>query len=152
LGYEVRVLDPDPGCAARPVVEHVLAASFDDAGAYAELARHCDVVTLEIEKLSIAGLKAAARFCPVRPGWEILEIVQDKGLQKRWLADHGFPVGPFRGASNAEDLAAAIGDLGGACFVKSCRGGYDGRGQFESTSASQAKEAWNALGEQPVVV
>ncbi|MBS2026225.1 MAG: 5-(carboxyamino)imidazole ribonucleotide synthase, partial [Deltaproteobacteria bacterium] len=40
LGYEVRVLDPDPGCAARPVVDHVLAASFDDADAAAALGRH----------------------------------------------------------------------------------------------------------------
>jgi len=152
LGYQVRVLDPDPGCAARPVVEHVLAASFDDAGAYAELARHCDVVTLEIEKLSLAGLKAAARFCPVRPGWELLEIIQDKGKQKRWLVEHGFPVGPFRSATSAAELRAALEELNSSCFIKSCKGGYDGRGQFESTRADQAEEAWGALGEQPVVV
>jgi 5-(carboxyamino)imidazole ribonucleotide synthase len=152
LGYQVRVLDPDPGCAARPVVEHVLAASFDDAAACAELARHCDVVTLEIEKLSIAGLKAAAKFCPVRPGWELLQIIQDKGLQKRWLASHGFPVGPFRDASTLEELKSALVALNGKCFIKSCKGGYDGRGQFESSDPAQAEEAWSALGEMPVIV
>ncbi len=152
LGYQVRVLDPDPGCAARPVVEHVLAASFDDASAYAELARHCDVVTLEIEKLSLAGLKAAARFCPVRPGWELLQIIQDKGLQKQWLSEHGFPVGTFRTAQSAVELRTALDALNTNCFIKSCKGGYDGRGQFESSSAAQADEAWSALGEQPVVI
>ena len=152
LGYQVRVLDPDPGCAARPVVEHVLAASFDDASAYAELARHCDVVTLEIEKLSIAGLQAAARHCPVRPGFELLQIIQDKGRQKQWLASRGFPLGPFHEASSADELKSALEALGGTCFIKSCKGGYDGRGQFESSSAAQAEEAWRALGEMPVVV
>ncbi len=152
LGYQVRVLDPDPGCAARPVVEHVLAASFDDAAAYAELARHCDVVTLEIEKLSIAGLQAAARHCPVRPGFELLQIIQDKGRQKQWLRSRGFPVGPFHEATSAGELKSALEALGGACFIKSCKGGYDGRGQFESSGPAQADEAWSALGELPVVV
>lgn len=152
LGYEVRVLDPDPGCAARPVVDHVLAASFDDADAAAALGRHCDVVTLEIEKVNPAGLRAAEKHCPVRPGPRILEMVQDKGLQKTWLSSNGFPVGPFKVAQDATQLAAALTELGGKCFIKACKGGYDGRGQFESTSAAQAQEAWDTLGKQPVVV
>jgi 5-(carboxyamino)imidazole ribonucleotide synthase len=152
LGYQVRVLDPDPGCAARPVVEHVLAASFEDANAAAELASHCDVVTLEIEKVSTAGLRAAARLCPVRPGAAVLEIVQDKGRQKGWLAAHGFPVGPFREARNVTELREAIAALGSSCFVKSCTGGYDGRGQFESEKPDDAEEAWSSLGCAPVVV
>lgn len=152
LGYEVRVLDPDPGCAARPVVEHVLAASFDDAEAAGALGSRCDVVTLEIEKVNPDGLRAAAKFCPVRPGPALLEMVQDKGLQKAWLEQHGFPVGPFRQAASADELAVALGELGGRCFVKSCKGGYDGRGQFETTSPAQAAEAFAALGHRPVVV
>jgi 5-(carboxyamino)imidazole ribonucleotide synthase len=151
LGYQVRVLDPDPGCAARPVVEHVLAASFDDPHAAAELASHCDVVTLEIEKLSLAGLRAAARYCPVRPSADVLEIVQDKTRQKGWLAAHGFPVGPFREARTCEELQAALVALGGKCFIKSATGGYDGRGQFESDSPEDAAEAWTSLGATPVV-
>jgi 5-(carboxyamino)imidazole ribonucleotide synthase len=151
LGYHVRVLDPDPGCAARPVVEHVLAASFDDAHACVELARHCDVLTLEIEKLSLAGLRAAAQVCPVRPGADVLEIVQDKTRQKSWLAQHGFPVGPFREARSCVELQEALVALGGKCFIKSATGGYDGRGQFESESPDDANEAWTSLGAAPVV-
>ena len=152
LGYQVRVLDPDPGCAARPVVEHVLCARFDDPIATAELARHCDVVTLEIEKLSVDGLRAAARHCPVRPAAAVLEIVQDKARQKSWLAQHGFPVGPFREARSCEELQAALAALGGRCFVKSATGGYDGRGQFETEKPEDASEAWTSLGGAPVVV
>ena len=49
LGYRVHVLDPDPECAASPVADRVVAGKFSDADAAADLARHCDVVTLEIE-------------------------------------------------------------------------------------------------------
>ena len=32
MGYRVHVLDPDPACAARPVVERCVTAPFADAG------------------------------------------------------------------------------------------------------------------------
>ena len=67
LGYDVHVLDPDPECAARAVVDRVVTARFDDADAAADLARNCDVVTLEIEQISTASLDAALRHAPVRP-------------------------------------------------------------------------------------
>ena len=152
LGYEVHVLDPDPGCPARAVVDHVIAASFDDVDAAAELGRQCDVVTLEIEKVAVPGLRAAAHYAPVRPGADVLEIVQDKGKQKRWLRDHGFPVGPFRDARTAAEVQEAARAFGGRCFVKSARGGYDGRGQVVLESADGAADAFRELGEAPVVV
>ncbi|NUP69585.1 MAG: 5-(carboxyamino)imidazole ribonucleotide synthase, partial [Gemmatimonadaceae bacterium] len=92
MGYRVQVLDPDPDCAARPVVDRVVAASFDDPAGAAELARACDVVTLEIEQIGPAALDAALAHAPLRPGPEVLRIVQHRGRQKRWLADHGFPL------------------------------------------------------------
>ena len=49
MGYDVQVLDPDPNCASRAVASRTITAPFSDAEAAAELARGCDVVTLEIE-------------------------------------------------------------------------------------------------------
>ena len=48
MGYDVAVLDPDPDCPAAVVASTVIAAPFADADAATELARRCDVVTLEI--------------------------------------------------------------------------------------------------------
>src|SRR5438270_1260720 len=86
LGYAVDALDPDPSCAARFVLNRLLTAPFDDPAAAAELARGCAVVTIEIEKIAVAALEAAARHAPLRPGPHVLSIVQDRGHQKRWLA------------------------------------------------------------------
>jgi hypothetical protein len=96
LGYRVQVMDPDPSCPARFVVDACFVGSWDDARAAADLARGCDVITLEIEQISIASLEAAARHAPVRPGKEILAMVQDRIQQKNWLRDQGYPVGPYR--------------------------------------------------------
>lgn len=151
LGYRIHALDPDPSCAARFVVEQCITAPFDDALAAAWLAHHVGVVTIEIESIAPAALRAAAEHAPVRPGPEVLAMIQDRVAQKTWLAEHGFPVGPFRIARSEAELTAALGALAGPCFVKASHGGYDGRGQHEATSAADAPAAWASIGRGPCV-
>ncbi|WP_437601667.1 5-(carboxyamino)imidazole ribonucleotide synthase [Sorangium sp. So ce590] len=161
LGYKVHALDPDPDCPARSVLDRCIVASFDDAAQAAELASQCDVVTLEIEKISTEALTAAARLAPVRPSADVLAMVQDRGVQKRWLSSNGFPVGPFREVATSAQLLEATRAMGGACFVKSCVGGYDGKGQLrlsggaspgDGDAGSEAAALFGSLGGQRCVV
>ncbi len=152
LGYHVRALDPDASCAARFVVDKLVTASFEDAGAAAELARGSDVVTLEIEKVSQASMRAAARHAPVRPDAAVLEVVQDRIRQKQWLARHKFPVGEFSVARTAHQLAGAALRMRSTAYVKAARGGYDGRSQVVLTAPEMAAVAWTELGARPCVV
>jgi 5-(carboxyamino)imidazole ribonucleotide synthase len=160
LGYRVQVMDPDPSCAARSVVDACFEGSWDDPRAAADLARGCDVVTLEIEQISLAALDAAAGYAPVRPSKQLLGIVQDRIRQKDWLREQGFPIGPYKAIHSAADLERAIGDFGGRIYLKHARGGYDGRGQVkldlnvaagQDSVAAEARAAWVALGEAPCV-
>ena len=128
LGFGVRVLDPDPFCPARRVVDELVTARLDDIDAIANLARGAAVVTFEIEAAGITALEAAAHHAPVRPRPAVLAIIQDRAAQKAWLVQHGYPVGPYRAVTDSPALDAALEELG-ASFVKRCRGGYDGRGQ-----------------------
>jgi 5-(carboxyamino)imidazole ribonucleotide synthase len=152
LGYRVHVLDPDPLCAASPVVERVHAAAFDDAAAFAEFARGVDVVTLEIEKLGAEALRAAEEHAPLRPSAAALRTVQDRLRQKRWLVEKGYPVGPFREAFDEDSFVAAARTFNGRVFAKSNFGGYDGRGQARLEGAASAPAGWKAVGEAPCVV
>jgi 5-(carboxyamino)imidazole ribonucleotide synthase len=151
MGYRVQVMDPDPSCPARFVVDACFVGSWDDARAAADLARGCDVITLEIEQISLASLDAAARHAPVRPGRNLLAMVQDRIRQKNWLCDHGFPVGPYRAIYSEEDLVQAIKELGSRIYLKRAQGGYDGRGQVKLEPGTDAGAAWRSLGEQPCV-
>jgi 5-(carboxyamino)imidazole ribonucleotide synthase len=161
MGYRVRVLDPDPACPARFVVDECIEAGWDDSREAANLARGCDVVTLEIEQISVASLDAAARFAPVRPGSSMLATIQDRIEQKDWLHRNGFPIGDYRAVRSLDALREAVSALGSRCFCKSATGGYDGRGQgkvgFSNSYTPAAQEAevrgaWEALGEGPGVV
>jgi 5-(carboxyamino)imidazole ribonucleotide synthase len=151
LGYHIRVLDPDPSCAARFVVEECITAPFDDEVAAAWLAHRSDVITLEIEKISLASLRAAEKHAPVHPSAEVLRIIQDRVVQKTWLERAGLPVGPFRVVETAPEIADAVRALHastggeGHCFVKAATGGYDGRGQVELRSAAEASAAFREL-------
>ncbi|HZD44716.1 MAG TPA: ATP-grasp domain-containing protein, partial [Acidobacteriaceae bacterium] len=153
LGYRVQVMDPDPSCPARFVVDACFEGSWDDAKAAADLARGCDVVTLEIEQISLESLRAAQRYAPVRPGEAVLAIIQDRIAQKEWLAARQFPVGPFRSIRSLDDMRAALDGFNHDCFVKSARGGYDGRSQLRITprSGESAELGWRALGQRPCI-
>ena len=150
-GYRINVIDPDRDCPAAYVADHCIAASFNDVEAAVSMAKHSDVMTLEIEKIGLDALNAAARFAPVRPAARVLEIIQDRAKQKDWLAKHGFPLGDYRRAATVHELARAIEEIGPKIFAKAAFGGYDGRGQFEITSPTHAAEAWDAL-RAPLVV
>jgi 5-(carboxyamino)imidazole ribonucleotide synthase len=153
LGYRVQVMDPDPSCPARFVVDACFEGSWDDAKAAADLARGCDVVTLEIEQVSLDALRAAARYAPVRPGEALLAIIQDRIAQKEWLSAHDVPVGPYRAIRSSQDMQAAIEEFGRDCFVKSARGGYDGRSQFRVSkdTVEDGEAVWRSLGQRPCI-
>jgi 5-(carboxyamino)imidazole ribonucleotide synthase len=87
-----------------------------------------------------------------------MAIIQDRILQKNWLLGHGFPVGRYRAIQAEAELQEAALALGGRCFVKTARGGYDGRGQAKigfggrlGPITDEAHAAWLALGEQSCI-
>ncbi len=154
LGYRIQVMDPDPSCPARFVVDACFEGSWDDARAATELARGCDVITLEIEQIAVASLEAASRYAPVRPGIDLMKVIQDRELQRNWLQSRGIPLGPYAAAHTVEELRSAVATLGPDCFIKSARGGYDGRSQvrLESGKPFHAETVWASLGSKPCVV
>ena len=156
MGYRVRVMDPEPACPASFIADQTIVGRWDDARAARRLAEGADAVTLEIEQIGVDALSEVARIAPLRPGVEPVRIIQDKTLQKTWLAENGFPVGPFRVVRSEEELQEAVPALGGRVFLKIGRGGYDGRGQARIGLDDRATEettaaAWKSIGEQPAV-
>lgn len=154
MGYRVRVMDLEAACPASFVADEVIVGKWDDVDAARRLAMGADAVTLEIEQIGIDALSAVAALAPLRPGVEPVRIIQDKTLQKTWLAENEFPVGPFRVVRSLADLENAAPALGGHIFLKIGRGGYDGRGQVEvdqTALGSDFSHAWELLGQRPCV-
>jgi 5-(carboxyamino)imidazole ribonucleotide synthase len=156
MGYRVRVMDPEPNCPASFVVDETISGRWDNVAAARRLATGADVVTLEIEQIGVDALSEVARLVPLRPGVEPIRIIQDKILQKTWLAGAGFPVGAFRVVLSEAELHEAVPAMGGRVFLKIGRGGYDGRGQARigmdgPETEESIRAAWLSLGERPCV-
>lgn len=156
MGYKVRVMDPEPHCPASFVVDEVVTGRWDDADAARRLATGASAVTLEIEQIGVDALRQVDAIAPLRPGVEPIRIIQDKTIQKAWLAENGFPVGPFRVVKSEAELQEAVPALAHRVFLKIGRGGYDGRGQarigFEAAPTHESiAEAWQSLGAKPAV-
>src|SRR5579863_3202941 len=122
MGYRVRVMDPEPACPASFVADETIVGRWDDVDAARRLAAGTDAVTLEIEQIGVDALSEVARLAPLRPGVEPIRIIQDKTLQKTWLAGNEFPVGPFGVIASEDHAAEAIQHLGPRIFLKIGRG------------------------------
>src|SRR5580692_2437201 len=156
MGYRVRVMDPEANCPASFFADETIVGRWSDVEAARRLATDVEAVTLEIEQIGVDALREVARLAPLRPGVEPVRIIQDKTLQKMWLAENGFPVGPFRVVRNEAELQEAVSGLGGRVFLKIGRGGYDGRGQArigldEPATEETIAKAWQSVGELPSV-
>jgi 5-(carboxyamino)imidazole ribonucleotide synthase len=140
---EVHVLDPDPDAPCAALAGRFVTGDFRDEGEVLRFAADADVVGIEIEQVSVAALqrlKEAGKR--VIPDPEVLRIIQDKGLQKRFYADHGIPSSPFALLERGRDLERHADLLPG--FLKTRHGGYDGRGVMPIGSVADAAQAFDA--------
>lgn len=152
LGYRVHVFAPEPDAPAADVAYRQTVAAFEDADAIAEFARSVDVVTFEFENIPVAATETAARFAPVRPSGAVLHQCQDRLREKGFLRAAGIPCTPFAEATTAEQLRAALAELGTPAVLKTAAWGYDGKGQTLVRSVADAEAAWKSLGGAPAIL
>jgi len=129
MGYRMAVLDPSPEAPAFEIADTRVVARWDDAAATARLAGQADVLTFEVEHVSLDAARAAEAVRPVRPGTAALAVCQHRLREKAFLSEHGFPVAPWREAASPAALETAVREVGPPCVVKRSFLGYDGRGQ-----------------------
>jgi 5-(carboxyamino)imidazole ribonucleotide synthase len=125
------VMDNDQDCPAGSVASHYIKGNNADFDAVYRFGKLVDLLTFEIENVNVDALKKLkSEGKRIVPDPEILELIQDKGLQKQFYERNGIPTSPFKTYNSDK---AIIDDLEkGALkypFVQKLRkGGYDGRG------------------------
>ncbi len=130
LGYGVAVWDPDPAAPGLRGADVPLIADFRDDETCRRFAASVRAVTYEWENVPAETCRRLEESVPVRPSAQVLHILQNRVSQKRYLAEHGITVTPFRAATSVEELACA-GQVGFPCLCKTATTGYDGKGQWK---------------------
>ena len=131
MGYRVHTLSPETDSPTGHVADREFVAAYDDVEAVKRFAADVDVITLEFENISAESVDAASSITPVRPKGSVLHTTQNRLREKTFLAEHGFPVAPFRHVRSREELAAAVEEIGTPAVLKTAGFGYDGKGQVK---------------------
>lgn len=125
----IRVIDPSKECSCAPFSDEFNQGGFYDRESLFKFAAGLDVITIEIEHISVPILEEIQQQHPniqFIPSIETLEIIQDKRLQKMHYKNHNIPTSDFKPFRGREMY---IPDAPNTSKVwKAAKGGYDGRG------------------------
>ncbi|MGI9526757.1 MAG: 5-(carboxyamino)imidazole ribonucleotide synthase [Weeksellaceae bacterium] len=128
---EIHVLDPNPQAPCSQIAHHFVVGDFNDKDAVLAFAKNVDIIGIEIEHVNLEALKhLKAEGKTVIPDPEVLEIIQDKGLQKEFYLNHNIPTAPLKKKSDYPVVQ------------KMRKGGYDGKG-VQILNLENASNHWD---------
>ncbi|MEY8457977.1 5-(carboxyamino)imidazole ribonucleotide synthase [Lactococcus ileimucosae] len=138
MGHKVITLDPNPSCPAAKCSDELLIADYDDVDALLKLAYACDLITYEFENVSSKALHELETCVDIPQGIRLLEITQNRKLEKEFLEECGVKVAPWKLVYDAQDLPERVTKKQ---VLKTTTGGYDGHGQVVLKSDEDLKAA-----------
>jgi 5-(carboxyamino)imidazole ribonucleotide synthase len=125
------VLDKDEDCPAGKIATHYVKGSNLDHESVYEFGKLVDVLTFEIENVDIPALKRLkSEGHRIAPDPDVLELVQDKGLQKEFYTKNGIPNLSYIMRESKAGIIESVerGEIDFPFVQKLRKGGYDGRG------------------------
>jgi 5-(carboxyamino)imidazole ribonucleotide synthase len=128
------------------------AGDFSDFDALTKFSQECDVITYEFENVPSSAALHLAEHVPVYPPPKALDVSQERIIEKTFISSLGLPTPRFESAKSLPELEGALSRIGTPCIVKTCRMGYDGKGQERVTASSDAAHVWQRLGGVPLIV
>ena len=145
FNMEVHILDPSKDAPCAALAHHFECGDLKDFDSVYNFGKNCDIVTIEIEKVNTAALKKLRdEGKKVFPQPELIELIQDKRLQKEFYVQHGFPTAEFILVENKQDVQNNSSFLPAA--NKLGKDGYDGRGVQLLRSEADIAKAFDAPG------
>ncbi len=126
LNIHLHCLDPDKNAPCAKIAHSFTVGSLTDYETVIDFGKDKHLISVEIENVNVEALKELEKSgVKVFPQPHILELIQDKGLQKQFYQEHQIPTAPFKLIENKAELVEK------ATFPivhKLRKGGYDGRG------------------------
>ena len=151
LGLHFRFLDPSPEAPVGRIANRVTAA-FNDQPALEKFSHGLEVVTYEFENVPVAAANFLAERVPVYPPAAALEEAQERLREKRLFRRLEIPTTEFAEIPGRENLDAAVKQIGLPAMLKTCRMGYDGKGQWLLRTAEDVEKARPELPDVPLIL
>lgn len=145
MGYKVAVLDPTKNCPCGQIADIEITATYNDLEAIKELASVSDVITYEFENIDYQTLKWLEEQEVLLQKSNLLLVTQDRETEKDAIENTGCKVAPYNIIHRKEELASGVELLGFPVVLKTCRGGYDGKGQLVIRTVADMSQAETLL-------
>jgi 5-(carboxyamino)imidazole ribonucleotide synthase len=140
LGLRFRFLDPSPEAPVGRIAPRVT-ADYADHRALEKFAHGLTLVTYEFENVPVASVRFLAERVPVFPPPAALEAAQDRRSEKQLFQKLEIPTVEFAEVDSSAALDAAVAQIGLPAVLKTCRMGYDGKGQWVLRKAEDVVRA-----------
>lgn len=127
LDVSVYIMDESEVSPSRELANHFTFGSITDFDDVYNFGKDKDVLTIEIENVNVSALyQLEKEGVKVFPQPRVIEMIQDKGVQKQFYKDNGIATAPFYLIENRNEISSYITEMP---FMQKMRvGGYDGKG------------------------
>jgi 5-(carboxyamino)imidazole ribonucleotide synthase len=143
LGLKTHIYSGECDAPAFQVCSSHTIGRYDDEAALAKFAAHCDAITYEFENVPSAAAELLSGVKPTNPNARALAVAQDRLEEKSFIRNLGLQTADFLGVNSKEAARDAFAKLGSKrAILKTCRFGYDGKGQQKVSSADESTAAF----------
>lgn len=151
LGLRFRFLDPSPEAPVGRIAQRVT-ADYTDHASLERFSNGLELVTYEFENVPVEAAKFLAERVPVYPPPAALEAAQDRLAEKMLFRNLGVSTTDFVPIAKLAEFEAAVQQLGLPAVLKTCRLGYDGKGQWILRTAEDVSKAKAELPKVDVIL
>jgi 5-(carboxyamino)imidazole ribonucleotide synthase len=151
LDFHFRFLDPSPQAPVGRVASRVT-AEYTDFEALEKFAHGLALVTYEFENVPVEALRFLQKLVPVYPSALALETAQDRRREKLLFQKLGIPTTKFAVINSAGELHQTIKKIGLPAILKTCRLGYDGKGQWVLRTGEDVERVKNEIPSAPLIL
>ncbi|QQE81317.1 5-(carboxyamino)imidazole ribonucleotide synthase [Alicyclobacillus sp. SO9] len=145
MGYKFVTLDPAEDCPAGQVSDIQIVSEYSSIQAAEQLARRSQVITYEFENVDAKMTQFLQERSYVPQGSELLHTTQHRLREKVAIEKAGVQVAPYFPVGTEQELHDGVDKLGLPCVLKTCTGGYDGKGQWLLKTTQDVAAAWSEI-------
>lgn len=145
FNIDVSILDPDDNAPCKNLATSFTMGKLTDFDTVYNFGKNCDLLTIEIENVNTDALKKLQQEGKkIFPQAEIIELIQDKRVQKKFYKDNNIPTADFFLTANKEEVKQFAHFL--PAVHKLGKEGYDGRGVQIIKSEKELGKAFDQPG------
>jgi len=139
LGYRVTVLDPNHESPAGKIADEHICSSFSDRPSLDLMANNCVAISTEFENIPSETIKYLEQKVRTHPNSLAISIVQRRVKEKEFIKALELPIGPCEPIHSIESFSQFENKELFPAILKKSQFGYDGKGQYQVNSISEAK-------------